>query len=115
MTPVTNPATPAEMAYNRAHIRTRVVVEQAFGVLKSRFRCLHKSGGSLQYSPTKCANITIACFLLHNYCVKRRVPVPVDDDEEGPLDQDDDQAHVQAGVGGRGRDVRNDLINNWFN
>ncbi|XP_050706651.1 putative nuclease HARBI1 [Eriocheir sinensis] len=38
ITPVANPMTAAEERYSRAHIRTRFVVEQTFGVLKSRFR-----------------------------------------------------------------------------
>nr|XP_022314374.1 putative nuclease HARBI1 [Crassostrea virginica] len=36
MTPKSNPQTEAEEKYNRAHSRTRVVVERAFGILKSR-------------------------------------------------------------------------------
>ena len=38
MTPIVNPQTPAEENYNQHHAKTRVVVERAFGVLKSRFR-----------------------------------------------------------------------------
>ncbi|XP_018007920.1 putative nuclease HARBI1 [Hyalella azteca] len=73
MTPFANPASPAEEEFNRCHTRTRTIIEQTFGVLKSRFRCLHKSGGNLQYDPLKCAKITAACLLLHNRCIKRRI------------------------------------------
>lgn len=38
MTPKLNPLTPAEENYNEAHSKTRVVVERALGVCKSRFR-----------------------------------------------------------------------------
>lgn len=38
MTPKSAPQTEAEITYNKAHSRTRIVVEKAFGVLKSRFR-----------------------------------------------------------------------------
>lgn len=48
------------------------MVEQIVGEIKSRFRCLHTSGGALQYAPKKCAKIVIAC-LLHNYCIDRRL------------------------------------------
>lgn len=41
-------------------------------------RCLHRSGGELQYSPVKCGNIIAACILLHNRCIKRGIPVPAD-------------------------------------
>lgn len=38
MTPFLNPSTPAEAAYNAAHISTRCTIERAIGVLKQRFR-----------------------------------------------------------------------------
>lgn len=75
LTPFANPETVAEHRYNSSHAKTRVVVEQAFGILKSRFRCLHKSGGSLQYTPVKCSRITLACMLLHNTCIRRNIPL----------------------------------------
>ncbi|CAL4091778.1 unnamed protein product [Meganyctiphanes norvegica] len=80
MTPVNNPNTAAERRYNRSHRRSRVIVEQTFGILKSRFRCLHKSGGSLQYNPDKSAHIVVACLILHNMCIKRRIPNPGEDE-----------------------------------
>ncbi|KAJ1194270.1 hypothetical protein NDU88_003559 [Pleurodeles waltl] len=51
MTPFGNPSTAAERAYNDAHRRTRSIVERTFRILKSRFRCLNITGGSLLYSP----------------------------------------------------------------
>ena len=38
LTPKLNPITQQEMRYNAAHRRGRLVVERAFGILKSRFR-----------------------------------------------------------------------------
>ncbi|KAG0717456.1 putative nuclease HARBI1 [Chionoecetes opilio] len=76
MTPVKHPTTIPEEWYNRGHTRTRVTVEQTFGILKSRFRCLHKSGGALQYTPLKCCKIIASCLLLHNRCVRHGVPEP---------------------------------------
>ena len=38
ITPKPNPMTDAENRFNVAHSQTRIVVERAFGVLKSRFR-----------------------------------------------------------------------------
>ena len=38
MTPLQNPSTAKDMRYNAAHIKTRNIIERAFGVLKSRFR-----------------------------------------------------------------------------
>lgn len=36
--------TAGQQAYNRAHKATRVMIERAFGELKSRFRCLNNQG-----------------------------------------------------------------------
>ena len=110
MTPVANPATPAEELYNERQTGTRVIVEQCFGVLKSRFRCLHSSGGSLQYTPIKCAKITIACLLLHNICVKRRIPLQ-DYRNEEPMVADHPPAAGQQR--GRATDIRLALINQF--
>ncbi|KAG7155456.1 nuclease HARBI1-like 22 [Homarus americanus] len=103
MTPFRNPSTPGEVRYNNSHTKTRVVVVQTFGVLKSRFRCLHRSGGSLQYDPSKCAKIVNACFLLHNYCLMRRVPLPHDM-------VDDDGESDNPAVAGTGQAVRANVV-----
>ncbi|KAK3878991.1 hypothetical protein Pcinc_016435 [Petrolisthes cinctipes] len=78
MTPIAYPTTRGEERFNESHRITRCVVERTFGVLKSRFQCLHESGGSLQYEPRKAVKIVIACMLLHNYCVDRRFPIDGD-------------------------------------
>lgn len=73
MTPFLNPANNGEMKYNGAHTKTRRVIECAFGKLKSRFRCLDRSGGELQFSPERCSNIIMACSVLHNIAVIRKL------------------------------------------
>lgn len=100
LTPLSNPATPEEQRYNQSHTRSRVVVEQTFGILKARFKCLHKSGGALQYEPAKCAKIAVASMLLRNYCINRRIPLaePVDNDDDGQA-QEEDVGHLGAGHG----------------
>ena len=40
MTPLLNPRNEAEVRYNDAQRRTRIVIERCFGILKRRFRCL---------------------------------------------------------------------------
>lgn len=84
MTPKLNPSTPAEENYNEAHSKTRVVVERALGVCKSRFRCLHKSGGMLLFSPCKCVQIITAVMKPHNMCLEMRLPQDPDVDVQIP-------------------------------
>ncbi|XP_046547254.1 putative nuclease HARBI1 [Haliotis rubra] len=76
LTPKVNPTTPSEERYNTAHCRTRNTVERAFGLLKSRFRCLHKSGGCLPFNPKKCHQVVYATCQLHNFCINLRLPAP---------------------------------------
>jgi DDE superfamily endonuclease len=78
MTPITSPTTAAEIAYNSAHSRTRVVIERCFGLLKSRFRCLDKSGGTLLYSAEKVCRLVTATTVLHNFAITRRIPAAID-------------------------------------
>jgi len=78
MTPLSVATTAAERAYNDAHAKTRVVIERSFGLLKSRFRCLDKSGGTLLYSAEKACQLVTACAVLHNFAISRRIPATVD-------------------------------------
>jgi len=95
MTPLANPTTASETAYNAAHAKTRNVIERCFGVMKSRFRCLDRSGGTLLYSAEKTCKIVVAVAVLHNMCISRRLATAVDADvlrrhndiQPAPLDQ----------------------------
>lgn len=116
MTPVTGHAlTAAEANYNRAHARTRNAIERLFGVLKSRFRCLDKSGGTLLYTAKKVCKIVVACAVLHN--ISRLRGIPVDDNLVRDDDSDDQQDGEEAGNGQQGQlaiQVRRDLIQQYF-
>ncbi|XP_053552887.1 putative nuclease HARBI1 [Bombina bombina] len=92
ITPLYNPTDEAQERYNRAHTRTRAVVERMFGLLKMVLRCLDRSGGALQYSPSKVAKIVIACCVLHNIAQRagmlQAVQVPRDllqDEKDKPV------------------------------
>ena len=78
LTPVGTACTRAEMAYSASHCRTRAIIERCFGVLKSRFRCLDKSGGTLLYSADKACQLFTACAVLHNFCIDRKITTIVD-------------------------------------
>lgn len=57
--------TPGRRAYNYHHSRARMVVENAFGRLKGRWRILLKRNDTrIQKLP----NLVIACCVLHNLC-----------------------------------------------
>ncbi|KAI8430433.1 hypothetical protein MSG28_000710 [Choristoneura fumiferana] len=84
-TPILNPRTPKEEAYNWAHIRTRNTVERCFGVWKQRFRCLLK-GFTTKLDNTKLFIVALA--MLHNIAVHRNDLLDdegINDSEEFPL------------------------------
>ncbi|KAJ1090928.1 hypothetical protein NDU88_004056, partial [Pleurodeles waltl] len=89
LTPYLSPATPAERSFYASHRTTRSIVERTFGLLKSRFRCIHKSGGALQYSPETTCKIVATCAMLHNIATTRGIPVeptePDSDEDDDPL------------------------------
>ena len=89
LTPVSNPTTPAELLYNKKHCQTRNTIERTFGLLKMRFRCLHRTGGCLQSPPSTCTKIITACTVLHNMCIDNSVPQPDDVDEDEQRDDND--------------------------
>lgn len=55
--PVVNPHNTAEEQYSKAHKHSMSVVEQTFGMLKTRVRCPDRFGGSLLFSPESRINI----------------------------------------------------------
>ncbi|XP_064476230.1 putative nuclease HARBI1 [Ornithodoros turicata] len=77
LTPFQAPSNEGEERYNSAHMRTRQVIERAFGLLKSRFRCLDKSGGCLMYPTRRTSAIIVACIVLHNYCMCRNIDLRI--------------------------------------
>ncbi|XP_072166060.1 putative nuclease HARBI1 [Diadema setosum] len=115
LTPVANPNTQSERRFNSSLSRTRVCVEQAFGLLKSRFRCLDLSGGSLCYDPLRVCKITISCCVLHNICIARNIQPPdnivnmVLDQDDAPFPDFGDNRHAE-----RGQQIRRHLIDTWF-
>ncbi|XP_053403112.1 putative nuclease HARBI1 [Mercenaria mercenaria] len=108
LTPKLNPSTPQEVEFNKYHSRGRIVIEKAFGLLKSRFRCLHRTGGVLQFRPGKCSQVVLACMRLHNLCVSRNVPEPpavAADDDNAPYTCINNQGGVED------RHIRQAIIN----
>lgn len=112
MVPIRNPASNAEINYNRAHRKTRNIVERCFGVLKSRFRCLSKHN-VLNYDPQTASKIINACAVLHNIFILNNYPLPPEEEiidemelQDYIIDIPDNVIHV-LGVSERNQVVRN--------
>ncbi|XP_069473149.1 uncharacterized protein [Ambystoma mexicanum] len=102
MTPIRRPRNRHEEAYNRAHVRTRGMIERTFGLLKARFRCFSRSWGSLLYKPVKTGQIVVLCAMLHNLCMRRNVPLPPDTEDDDEVDDEDDDGDGMDALPGRG-------------
>ena len=57
--------------------------------MKSRFRCIDTSGGTLLYSSRKCYDIVLVVVVLHNMCIMNGIPLPAGDDNDYP-----DNGHI---------------------
>ena len=96
LTPYLNPVTDAEKLYNKRHRKARCCIERTFGVMKSRFHCISKFGGSLMYSPSRCCDIITTVAVLHNLCNKLRVPYDEQEVQQHIQDVEVVAAHEQA-------------------
>ena len=67
-----------------AHAKTRVLVEQLFGIFKNQFMCLKGSRGKgpLRFkNPVISCSVIMACGYLRNFLVETRLDQDNDDDE----------------------------------
>ena len=110
MTPLLQETSRAERRYNIAHKKTRSVVERAFGVLKMRWRIIDHTGGELCYTPTKVAQITVCCCVLHNICMRKNIPLPLNCSDENVI-AENDVVLVDSDPSGRSR--RNSIISTF--
>ncbi|KAJ1144698.1 hypothetical protein NDU88_010995 [Pleurodeles waltl] len=113
LTPYLTPGNQNERRYNIAHRRTRAVIERTFGLLKSQFRCLHKSGGALQYAPETACKIVATCAILHNIATRRGLYLTPDDTDSE--DEEQELSHRQPGdrsIAMEGR--RNHIATHYF-
>lgn len=92
MTPLTNPVSPEEAAYNESQIRTRNAVERTFGVWKRRFPII---GLGTQLKVQNVQRIVVATAILHNILIELGDDEPPPDpDIDADWDSDDDADDV---------------------
>ncbi|CAD6242562.1 GSCOCG00009513001-RA-CDS, partial [Cotesia congregata] len=76
MTPIANPVTDEQIAYNNIQSRTRIIVERTYGVWKRRFPCLSRGLTTKLICST---TIVVACAVLHNLSLIFNDKLPDDD------------------------------------
>ncbi|XP_072047331.1 LOW QUALITY PROTEIN: putative nuclease HARBI1 [Amphiura filiformis] len=115
MTPIQHPSTEAEEEYNRAHKRTRVLIEQLNGQLKNKFACLGSSGPKVKSPETAC-DMIVACCVLFNISKDDYVQEAQDDDDDNQPPNPDDAGDLEAPDADEllGIAVRNELVRNVF-
>lgn len=79
--------TAAQQRFNYRLSKARVIIERAFGKLKSRWRCLLKQ---LEESTNRVPQTIITCCILHNICIRMDDQLDEDDDSDNDDDSDDD-------------------------
>ena len=93
---------------SRAHTKTRVKIEQAFGQLKRRWNCLHQE---LRVSPDKACACFTACAVLHNISKEMNMPdFPHNDD----FPQENAQDNLQQIANRRDTTVRANITQDNF-
>ncbi|XP_063226847.1 putative nuclease HARBI1 [Bacillus rossius redtenbacheri] len=107
-----------ESRYTTGHCSARCAIERCNGLLKSRFRCLSKAR-QLNYAPHTAALIVNACVVLHNFCVRNKLPLyltvgeqPVPDIEG--IYQDQYEADHEIDIQNDGRQTVDLLIRRYF-
>ncbi|XP_070165298.1 putative nuclease HARBI1 [Polyergus mexicanus] len=111
LTPVLRPETDAEVRYNTAHKKTRVIVEQLFGVWKRRFPCLHYG---LRTKLNTSVTIVCATAVLHNVCIQHNLGEVVEDHLNHELNENVFQDIVNREQNGIGLAHRNAFILRHF-
>lgn len=108
MTPVLNPQNQQQIEYNRRHQRARLVVEHCNGLLKQRFRCLHKQ---LEWTPQNSILIIRSCIVLHNLALMLKLPNPIDLDAIPQINEALDNEIFNGDNNFGAVLIRNELIN----
>ncbi|CAC5359119.1 HARBI1 [Mytilus coruscus] len=114
LTPVRNPQSDGELAYNRLHQRTRQHVEDTFGRWKCRWLMLYKFGGAITIELKNAVKAIIETGVLHNICEEDGVPMPEDDIPPMVRNDNGDDVNVNDHDDNAGMTVRARLIRERF-
>ncbi|XP_062580461.1 putative nuclease HARBI1 [Saccostrea cucullata] len=111
LTPLRNPQTQADRAFNVAHKKARQRIEDTFGRWKSRWLCIHKYGGPLTVALQTAVDVITSTAVLHNLCEKQGFPVEMQQDN----DDNDTDERVDNDVQDRsGQQMRAMIIRDRF-
>ena len=111
VTPFLAPHNDAQNRYNTSLCRTRVLIEQTFGIIKRRFSCI-QSG--LRTNPHRACKIIVTCFVLHNIGIDRRDIIDSDtDDNLADMPPSFDRANHLPNTQ-EGKAMRNYIVGEFF-
>ena len=115
LVPVSKPATASEHRYNTAQFKTRTRIEQAFGLLKQRFRVLRIP---LRTKLDNSIVIIVAAFCLHNFAIRTRQSLTATDDaldaEQELVEMNASTPQSESSATASGRGVRRQIISGFF-
>ena len=108
MTPIPSPITPGQRRFNRAFVKVPKTIECTFGIWKSRWRSMDKTGGTLCYTPERVCKIILATMLLHNMCINHGLSTVIDIIKEHSLDIDPLEPSANGVI------MRQEIVSNFF-
>uniref|UniRef100_A0A3Q3F1G4 DDE Tnp4 domain-containing protein n=1 Tax=Labrus bergylta TaxID=56723 RepID=A0A3Q3F1G4_9LABR len=116
ITPYQEPVqSPVHRRFNGKLSRARLVVEQAFGIMKTRWRTIFLK--AMEVRIPFAVEVITCCAVLHNLCLGTEdleFPSDQDADEADPDDQDADEPRLSGRGGGVAVIHRKDLKSPWF-
>jgi hypothetical protein len=101
---------PKQTYFNLKHSRTRIKVEQAFGLLKGRWRCLLHN---LEVSCEIVSHIITTCCILHNICEERCDFLPPEEHYHDT--RTDVNGETSANETSEGNEIRNAICDLLWN
>lgn len=93
--------------YNHKHSATRVLIEQTFGLLKTRFRILKFIN---IYRTELIPNIIMACCVLHNIAMQMGDRIEIEVEEDQDVFIEDNYNVIGDAVGNNKRNYIADII-----